>query len=749
MAPFIITPGGGGSGDQVLIQSDSNTTNAKMTARIYPGSHLELKYGYEGEAEGDLTKWIDLPLPAAPAWLIFLLGFLSLFLGMAAPAVAQNATNGLYTIFPAGIESPNYQGDADALIADDTDQPNYDQGDSSLDGHFTGINDVLGSLGVITYDTPQKTLYAGQDRILDPTGTANGPGGPISMVVTAAQDVVIDKIILDDWHRNQAYEGEAIFRIYAADFDFDAVTGPSGTLLYGFTNSVADQVLWLAKTIHPEYDLEPDFALLTDQKFYIWMNFEDVVAPGWDEAGDPLFAYKSEALDTNPYLNLQYGVTNYAAGTPAGNLTAQKWDAIWIRANPEDPTETITQLKQSTSLRIDVDDDGGLSMERLSQPLLSTTDFGSQSIQIINGGTWGGQAIGDITTDPSAYGVDFVFTAVSAHTVLGFQLGLNSDFRGRQFFYGIQSLDRSITYASGTYDDAGATGDGYVSLMFDTPVDVGIADEYVLFVATADIDDWNWLVSTGGTASYTDGILTWDGYRLRNGIEPPLATLPQLTVLLEGGDMENTRVIESGNGVEFTTVAGVTTISADVDGPWADTVWNDVQLTPGAFEFAGITDPNLVNYQPGGSGPVFKAYEFAKGDEAFGTIQLPHSYAPGTDLRCHVHWTPGARGVTEGTATVGWKMDISAAPINGVFPAGTSYDLSDAGTSIDDAHLMTPNMTVDGTGITESSVLWIRIYRTDTGADDTWAGTGTGNLPLLVSVDLHHEIDKVGEDTLP
>lgn len=747
MAPFIITPGGGGSGDQVLIQSDSNTTNAKMTARIYPGSHLELKYGYEGEAEGDLTKWIDLPLPAAPAWLIFLLGFLSLFLGMAAPAVAQNATNGLYTIFPAGIESPNYQGDADALMLADP-GVNYDEGDGSLAGHRQGIDDVLGSLGVVTYDTPASTLYAGQDRMLGES--AHGPGGPISIVVTGAADVVIDKLITDDLHRSQADAGDLIFRVYAADFEFDPVLGPTGTMLYEFTDDEDTQDLWQTEQIPVIYDFDPDFSILTDQKFFLYWNFSEIVAPTWEAPSTSvLYNNKSSVLESNPYLNLQVGVTNYAAGVAAGASPGTTLNAMWVRAAAEDPTETITELKQSSSLRIDVDENGGLSLERLSQPLRATSDFGSQSVQIINGGTWGSQSIGDITTSLNSFGIDFQFTAVSAHTVIGFQLGLDSTIRGEQWTFGIQNQDRSITHASGSLDDAGGTGDGMLSFIFDAPVPVEIGQEYILFIETDTAQPIEFMINSGGTPSYSDGILTYDGYRRRFGVWDLRATMPQLTVLLEGGDMDNTTIIESGNGVEFTTVAGVTTIAADVDGPWPDTVWNDVQLTPGGFKFAGITDPELVNYQPGGSGPVFKAYEFAKGDEAFGTIQLPHSYAPGTDLRCHVHWTPASRGVTEGTATVGWKMDISVAPINGVFPAGTSYDLSDAGTSTDHAHLMTPNQTVDGTGLTESSVLWIRIYRTDTGADDTWAGTGTGNLPLLVSVDLHHEIDKVGEDSLP
>ena len=39
------------------------------------------------------------------------------------------------------------------------------------------------------------------------------------------------------------------------------------------------------------------------------------------------------------------------------------------------------------------------------------------------------------------------------------------------------------------------------------------------------------------------------------------------------------------------------------------------------------------------------------------------------------------------------------------------------------------------------------IRRSDTGADDTWVSTTTGQLPLLLEVDFHFEIDTVGSRT--
>lgn len=76
-------------------------------------------------------------------------------------------------------------------------------------------------------------------------------------------------------------------------------------------------------------------------------------------------------------------------------------------------------------------------------------------------------------------------------------------------------------------------------------------------------------------------------------------------------------------------------------------VWDDVRIVPSSFDFAGNHDPVIVNFQPGGSGTTFKVWEFALDDEAFFSVQLPHGYKVGSDIKAHIHWTPGARGNEE------------------------------------------------------------------------------------------------------
>jgi len=174
------------------------------------------------------------------------------------------------------------------------------------------------------------------------------------------------------------------------------------------------------------------------------------------------------------------------------------------------------------------------------------------------------------------------------------------------------------------------------------------------------------------------------------------------------------------------------------------TVWDDLRIVPGAFQFAGAADPTLSAWQPGGAGATHQVYKFQKNDEVFASCQMPHKYREGTDVRFHIHWTPCDRGNEESGNNVGWKVDYSWANIDGTFASSATVDLSDACTGTDDYHEMTSDVLVSGTNRTISSVFQLRIYRSDTGTDDTWASGLAAQSPALLEFDIHFQIDTVG-----
>lgn len=175
-----------------------------------------------------------------------------------------------------------------------------------------------------------------------------------------------------------------------------------------------------------------------------------------------------------------------------------------------------------------------------------------------------------------------------------------------------------------------------------------------------------------------------------------------------------------------------------------DTVWDDIRITPSAFDFAGTSDPTNVAVTIGGR--TYRLFEFATNDEAFVTVQMPHGYKRGSVLRPHLHWTPGTRGNEEAGKTVAWQADISHAKLNTAFSnfATVSLTATTPANAVDGIHLIGPSADyVVPADFGESGMLLIRLYRT---TGDTWVGNTTGNLPLLLEFDIHFQSDKMGSD---
>lgn len=175
--------------------------------------------------------------------------------------------------------------------------------------------------------------------------------------------------------------------------------------------------------------------------------------------------------------------------------------------------------------------------------------------------------------------------------------------------------------------------------------------------------------------------------------------------------------------------------------------WDDLRITPGSFDRPGVSDPAYVPYYPNGGGIGVYLPEFGKDDFASFSIQLPHGYKQGSNIFVHLHWTPGARGNEENGSLVGWKIDYTWANINGTFSDMQIANLTDACDGTDHRHQMTPEVEIIGTDKHISSMLLCNVRRADGGADDTWAGSISGELPLLLEVDFHISMDTIGSRT--
>jgi hypothetical protein len=175
-----------------------------------------------------------------------------------------------------------------------------------------------------------------------------------------------------------------------------------------------------------------------------------------------------------------------------------------------------------------------------------------------------------------------------------------------------------------------------------------------------------------------------------------------------------------------------------------DKFWDDIRINPGSFDRPGTSDPSIVAYDVNGGGVSTYLWQFAKNNIASFTVQIPHGYKVGEDIYVHIHWTPGSRGNEENGNTVGWKIDYSWANIGDNFGTMVTVDLSDACDGTDHKHQMTPDVAIIGSSKGISSMLLCNIKRTDTGSDDTWSGTTSGELPMLLEIDFHFPIDMIG-----
>lgn len=169
---------------------------------------------------------------------------------------------------------------------------------------------------------------------------------------------------------------------------------------------------------------------------------------------------------------------------------------------------------------------------------------------------------------------------------------------------------------------------------------------------------------------------------------------------------------------------------------YVDEFWDDLIIPAGDLSKGAGSDPEAIAFKNS------LLYCFDDGDILTFMTQMSHTYKEETDLKLHLHWTPHGRGVAENGNTVNWRIDLSAASINGVFPAPTTYVLTATCDGTDDEHqYIAATVDVPGTGLTISHMLIGRVYRL---AGDTWATNTAGNRPGLLEVDFHHEIDRPG-----
>jgi len=164
------------------------------------------------------------------------------------------------------------------------------------------------------------------------------------------------------------------------------------------------------------------------------------------------------------------------------------------------------------------------------------------------------------------------------------------------------------------------------------------------------------------------------------------------------------------------------------------TIWDDLSI-PGMNAKPGVASPDWAVYKGGIFLWMFKG---TGTDEVCFTVQMPHSWKVGSDIKPHIHWVPTTAPASN---NVTWTLEYFWVNIGGTVGATTTITSSTVtvGTPGIDTHLITGLGTISGAGKTLSSILVCRLYRDGGNPSDTYADPAA-----LLQADFHYEKDTEG-----
>lgn len=135
------------------------------------------------------------------------------------------------------------------------------------------------------------------------------------------------------------------------------------------------------------------------------------------------------------------------------------------------------------------------------------------------------------------------------------------------------------------------------------------------------------------------------------------------------------------------------------------------------------------------------AYEFSASvmKECWIVFHVPHSYAPGSDLYLHTHWS------TTGTDTgvVRWGFEYTYAKgynqgADSVFPSSQTVYIEQAGSGVARRHMIAETLPVTIPGLEVDSLILVRVFRDAAHVNDTQTSAA-----FLFTSDIHFLADKV------
>jgi hypothetical protein len=165
-------------------------------------------------------------------------------------------------------------------------------------------------------------------------------------------------------------------------------------------------------------------------------------------------------------------------------------------------------------------------------------------------------------------------------------------------------------------------------------------------------------------------------------------------------------------------------------------LWDDLRVSL-ARATTGSANPTMSSFRDGVQAYAFSASQM---NQLWFDCQIPHAWLEGSEVRAHIHWSPGN---STNTGAVLWGLEYTwcnaeLAP-GDTFPATQTVYFTDAAHGAAYSHQIAPFPNLDGTGKRVSSVLMCRVFRDATNGEDTFTGAA-----FALSLDFHIQLGSDG-----
>lgn len=161
-------------------------------------------------------------------------------------------------------------------------------------------------------------------------------------------------------------------------------------------------------------------------------------------------------------------------------------------------------------------------------------------------------------------------------------------------------------------------------------------------------------------------------------------------------------------------------------------VWDDLRVPATQFKSGVSTKPDFDFTEVG------YAFDPTDDETVYITVQMPHNWAEGTDVKPHIHWMSQAAG------DVVWQLEYRWTNVGEI--AASGFTSMTAWTPVFTwtsgmLHNITSMGTIAGAGKTLSSMMQVKLTRLGTDGADTY-----GIDALMLELDLHYQIDGLGSE---